>query len=959
MRKRTNNNGIEDQNNLTSSKSKDPSKESRESMENEFRLKKKPIPEKRKMVKMGSLRDENRSDAFRRNPRSMIRRFSRAASFKNAPYSLDLQGILNQFEKHSTIHGICHAGLAPNKKWRRFWLGVFTVCFAILIVQTIYLVVKFFEYPKTVDLDLKFEMTEFPAVTICNLNPYKASAVINDIGAQATIDAMENALHESSLEESSFSKEMKGQQRYKKETKIRQNYGNYSKIATGQKNDRRYLQVYAQCYCEMNRLSSVRKRGSCHAYYKRRASFLYQPGQKLLIFYPTKCLCQFDKFARALWPCFPYNTWKEYICSDCVDLAGHCPMRFLNNRSWQQDKDHYGVDVCLCHRDYNHCVQNNFNGEIPEILPDDDIDALNFTSHFVTSIFRNKISSNSKGSDKIWVKKQNKISLAQKRESQKIVLGFKNLTDEISIKSQARQNLIYSMGERSEKERIKLSYRMDELILKCSFNQLLIIKDFKLHNTAQYGNCYTFNWNRNARIAAHRAGANFGLRVLVYANVSEYLPTTEAIGFRITVHDKWTVPFVDAFGENAPTGMLSSYGVRMKKFFRLEYPYGHCRTGNQMPEGYIFSGYNYSVEGCHRSCLQQEILRICGCADPTLPIPSGVRQCGMKEQKARECIRTIQDQKVVVEERLDFCKCPLPCHEIGYELTYSAARWPSGTARIMECDSSDELCLEQYRINAALIQVFYEEFNYQTLTESAAYSMTSLIADLGGLSGLWIGISIVSILEVVQLIWFCMEYIHKKKVARGIEYSPDHSEPSGKTGSTPSIGQRTSSGGAKSLKSLRSMRSYVQSATGEIYPPNMRIRGEVVHSQSCSGTSTPYLAPNVELPCTCLFGARGQIVFMKPLCPVHGYMVRRMMHHKESSSEDEDDEDESDLEGPFLTLDEVEALKRENEMDKEHHILPESVIQEEDEKQEQADNFENSSTSGSERDDEVLLVHKT
>lgn len=54
-----------------------------------------------------------------------------------------------------------------------------------------------------------------------------------------------------------------------------------------------------------------------------------------------------------------------------------------------------------------------------------------------------------------------------------------------------------------------------------------------------------------------------GLRVLVYANVSEYLPTTEAIGFRITVHDKWTVPFVDAFGYNAPTGMLSSYGVRM------------------------------------------------------------------------------------------------------------------------------------------------------------------------------------------------------------------------------------------------------------------------------------------------------------------------------------------------------------------------------------------------------------
>ncbi|KAF7636549.1 hypothetical protein Mgra_00003938 [Meloidogyne graminicola] len=772
---------------------------------------------------------------------------------------------------------------------------------------------------------------------------------------------MENALHDTSIEDVLVSK---NHLRYKKETKMSQNGNDRSIMITGQRSDRRYLQVYAQCYCEIDRRSSARKRGSCYAYYKHRPSFLYQPEQKLLIYYPTKCLCQFDTFAKALWPCFPYNTWKEHICTDCLELAGHCPMHFPNSRlnnirnknrtMNHNDKllDQYGFDVCLCHRDYNHCVQNNINDEIPEILPNDDIDVLNFTRYY--------------GADTVWNKKpkrvdhpqyntDSKITFSQKRESQKIVLGFKNLTDEISIKSQARQNLIYSMGEKSEKERIHLSYQIDELILKCSFNQhdCDIKRDFKLHNTAQYGNCFTFNWNRDARITAHRAGANFGLRVLVYANVSDYLPTTEAIGFRIIVHDKWTFPFVDAFGENAPTGMLSSYGVRMKKFFRLEHPYGHCRTGNQLPDGYIYTGYNYSVEGCHRSCLQQEIIRICGCADPTLPIPLGAQQCGVNEQNARECIRTIQDQKLMAEERLDFCKCPLPCNEIGYELTYSAARWPSGTARIMECESSDEFCLEKYRINAALIQVFYEEFNYQTLTESAAYSLTSLIADLGGLSGLWIGISIVSILEVVQLIWFCMEYIHKKNVANKREQEEHSSVKTGST--TPSLGQRTSSGGAKSLKSLR---SYVQTATGEIYPPNMRIRGEIVHSQSCSGTSTPYLAPHVELPCTCLFGARGQIIYMKPLCPIHGYMVRRMMHHKESSSEDEKDEedveDDESKEGPLLTVEEVEALQRETEQ--EHDILS-SNIMEVDEKQDQSDN-ENSSSSVSEKADQLLLVRK-
>jgi hypothetical protein len=62
--------------------------------------------------------------------------------------------IMEKFERHSTIHGICHAALAPNKRWRRFWLGVFMICFVILVVQVIYLILKYFQFPKTVDLDV-------------------------------------------------------------------------------------------------------------------------------------------------------------------------------------------------------------------------------------------------------------------------------------------------------------------------------------------------------------------------------------------------------------------------------------------------------------------------------------------------------------------------------------------------------------------------------------------------------------------------------------------------------------------------------------------------------------------------------------------------------------------------------------------------------------------------------------
>uniref|UniRef100_A0A914Y1L3 Uncharacterized protein n=1 Tax=Panagrolaimus superbus TaxID=310955 RepID=A0A914Y1L3_9BILA len=40
------------------------------------------------------------------------------------------------------------------------------------------------------------------------------------------------------------------------------------------------------------------------------------------------------------------------------------------------------TDICLCHNEYNHCVANNENGEIPEIIPSEDIENLDYLKKF-------------------------------------------------------------------------------------------------------------------------------------------------------------------------------------------------------------------------------------------------------------------------------------------------------------------------------------------------------------------------------------------------------------------------------------------------------------------------------------------------------------------------------------------------------------------------------------------------
>ncbi len=61
----------------------------------------------------------------------------------------------------------------------------------------------------------------------------------------------------------------------------------------------------------------------------------------------------------------------------------------------------------------------------------------------------------------------------------------------------------------------------------------------------------------------HLFSRNIGLRILLFVNTTEYLPTTEAAGVRMTVHDKDDHPFPDTFGYSAPTGYISSFGIRL------------------------------------------------------------------------------------------------------------------------------------------------------------------------------------------------------------------------------------------------------------------------------------------------------------------------------------------------------------------------------------------------------------
>uniref|UniRef100_A0A914WRK2 Uncharacterized protein n=1 Tax=Plectus sambesii TaxID=2011161 RepID=A0A914WRK2_9BILA len=179
------------------------------------------------------------------------------------------------------------------------------------------------------------------------------------------------------------------------------------------------------------------------------------------------------------------------------------------------------------------------------------------------------------------------------------LLGYANMTDEVAITTKTKERLVLTMAGLPRQRRIALSYGKAEFIRMCSFNgqQCDIVSDFKLHVDSAFGNCYTFNAQRGRPLASERAGPSYGLRLMVFVNASDYLPTTEASGIRIAIHDQNEYPFPDTFGYSAPTGFVSSFGISLRKVNRLSKPFGDCVLPDApLPDSYIYRDYKYEPE---------------------------------------------------------------------------------------------------------------------------------------------------------------------------------------------------------------------------------------------------------------------------------------------------------------------------------------------------------------------------
>lgn len=313
-----------------------------------------------------------------------------------------------------------------------------------------------------------------------------------------------------------------------------------------------------------------------------------------------------------------------------------------------------------------------------------------------------------------------------------------------------------------QRELVELGYSAERLILACLFGaEPCSYRNFTSIFYPDYGNCYVFNWGMTEKaLPSANPGTEFGLKLILDIGQEDYVPfLASTAGVRLMLHEQRSYPFIREEGVDAMSGTETSIGVLVDKLQRKGEPYSPCTVnGSDVPVQNLYSSYNttYSIQACLHSCFQTQMIASCQCGHYLYPLPRGQAYCNSRDfPDWAPCYLALRMSEAQRETCIRMCK--ESCNDTQYKMTISMADWPSEASEdwvfhvlSQERDQSTNVTLS--RKGVVKLNIYFQEFNYRTIEESAANNIVWLLSNLGGQFGFWMGGSVLCLIEFAEII---------------------------------------------------------------------------------------------------------------------------------------------------------------------------------------------------------------
>uniref|UniRef100_A0A8C8RTG7 Acid-sensing ion channel 2 n=1 Tax=Pelusios castaneus TaxID=367368 RepID=A0A8C8RTG7_9SAUR len=250
----------------------------------------------------------------------------------------------------------------------------------------------------------------------------------------------------------------------------------------------------------------------------------------------------------------------------------------------------------------------------------------------------------------------------------------------------------------------RLGHQLEDMLLSCKYRgELCGPHNFSAVFT-KYGKCYMFNSGEEGRplLTTVKGGTGNGLEIMLDI--------------------QWLFCLL--------------------QLTYLPPPWGECRSSDM---GLDFFPV-YSITACRIDCETRYIVENCNCK--MVHMPGDAPFCTPEQYK--ECAEPALG--LLAEKDSNYCFCRMPCNLTRYNKELSMVKIPSKTsAKYLEkkFNKSEKYISE----NILVLDIFFEALNYETIEQKKAYEVAALLGDIGGQMGLFIGASILTILELFDYIY--------------------------------------------------------------------------------------------------------------------------------------------------------------------------------------------------------------
>ena len=256
-------------------------------------------------------------------------------------------------------------------------------------------------------------------------------------------------------------------------------------------------------------------------------------------------------------------------------------------------------------------------------------------------------------------------------------------------------------------------------------------EDFDKINTIG-GLCYTFN--KRAGHIANGTGVRQGLRLKLSSDgqLQQGFSLGRDFGFRVVIHNPDEPPRPESDGIVVALSSTVYIGMRqVNSTDETQFSSGtRCRKDGMDPDQELtFMGYpTYSPALCQEECFYKYAIDQCRCVEKALyTIPNDRKYKQFRNCTAPDLCCEVQAFDKVEEN----CNCPPKCSIVERTLTVSSATNGDGFVGV---------------------NVYYESLFVETRETTDSYTPWSLISDIGGNTGLFLGFTLLSWVELLILV---------------------------------------------------------------------------------------------------------------------------------------------------------------------------------------------------------------